>query len=500
MRRWLSMKLRICAFALAAAPLWAADCSALGDLSLPKTTIASARRYEPGEFLAANGQPIRTLPAFCRVQGMIRPSDDSAIQFEVWLPALKWNGKFRGIGNGGFAGNISQSELIAAVSAGYAAAATDTGHSGQGAQWALGHPEKVIDYGWRAIHETAVQGKAIAAAFYGEAPRRAYFAACSNGGREALMEAQRFPDDYDGIVAGAPANYWTHLMTRAVWEVQALLNDPAAYIPASKLPAIETAVLASCDSIDGVQDGVIDDPTRCRFDPASLLCKDAQTDACLTAPEVSALRKIVSGPRNAAGAVVYPGAEWGGATGSGGWGAWITGLAPGKSLGYSFGTEFFSKMVYEDADWDFHTFTVDRDMALADRKLAGTLNSTDPDLKRFQDRGGKLIVYHGWSDAAIPPRNAIDYYLSVVRKMGQKNTDEFARLYMVPGMQHCGGGPGPSLFDTPAALERWVEQGSAPARIIARKDQRTRPLCPYPQTAKYTGKGSTDDAANFVCK
>jgi feruloyl esterase len=228
---------------------------------------------------------------------------------------------------------------------------------------------------------------------------------------------------------------------------------------------------------------------------------------------VGALRKILSGPKTSKDEALFPGSALGGATGSGGWSAWLTGLAPGKSQGYAYGTQFFRNMVFEDPAWDFHTFDPDHDGKLADDKLAGALNSNNPDLKRFEDRGGKLIVYHGfedrggklivyhgWSDAAIPGQNSIDYYLSVVRKMGRKNVDGFVRLYMVPGMQHCGGGPGPNVFNMAAVMERWVEQGAAPAQIIAQKDQRTRPLCPFPQAAKYTGKGSTDDAANFVCK
>ncbi len=481
---------------LACTPMCAATCESLASISLPKTTITSAQAYAAGEFT------VRTLPAFCRVLGVVRPVEDSELQFEVWLPAQHWNGKFRGVGNGGYAGSISQGELAAAVTAGYAAASTDTGHraGGTNATWALGHSQKVVDFGWRAIHETAEKGKAITAAFYGNAPQRSYFQGCSNGGRQALMEAQRFPADYDGIIAGAPANYWTHLMTRAVWDAQALLNDPAAYIPATKVPAIENAVVAACDAMDGVTDGVIDDPARCKFDPATMQCKGADSDTCLTMPQVGALRKILSGPQSSKGVAVFPGTALGGAAGGGGWSAWLTGLAPEKSQGYAFGTQFFINMVYQNAAWDFHTFSVDRDMQAADEKLAGTLNSTDPDLAAFRARGGKLILYHGYSDAAIPAQSTIDYYTSVVRKMGLKNVETFVRLYMAPGMQHCGGGPGPNVFNMPTQLERWVEQDGAPGPVIARKDQRTRPLCPYPQVAKYTGAGSTDDAANFVCK
>jgi feruloyl esterase len=494
--------MRTAALLFASVPLWGATCESLATLSLPKTTITSARAYGAGEMNGPNGQPLRNLPAFCRVQGVMKPADDSEIPFEVWLPAQKWNGKFRGLGNGGFAGSLAQPEMAAAVTAGYAVASTDTGHKGGAtdATWALGHPQKVIDFGWRAIHETADKGKAITAAFYGDAPRRSYFQGCSNGGRQALMEAQRFPGDYDGIIAGAPANYWTHLLTRAMWDVNALMNDPTAYIPPGKVPAIENAVLAACDELDGVKDGVVDDPPRCKFDPGTLLCKEGDSDACLTAPQVGALRKILSGPKNSKGETVFPGTPPGGAAGVGGWGTWLTGASPGKSLGYLFGMGFFANMVFEKSDWDFHTFAVDHDMKLADDKLAGAMNATNPDLKKFQDRGGKLIVYHGWSDSAIPATNSINYYETVVQKMGQKNVDGFVRLYMAPGMQHCGGGPGPNVFNMADPLERWVESGTAPGPVIAQRGERTRPLCPYPQVAKYKGSGSTDDAANFVCK
>jgi feruloyl esterase len=329
------------------------------------------------------------------------------------------------------------------------------------------------------------------------------------------MEAQRYPADYDGIIAGAPANHWTHLFTEAVWDTQALLSDPASYIPASKLPAIEAATLAACDVRDGVKDGVIDDPSRCHFDPSPLLCKGAESASCLTAAQLATLKKLYSGPVDSKGAPVFFGHAVGGETGRGGWEAWVTGAEPEKSLSYAFGTQFYKNMVFENAQWDFHAFQVNRDMKVADDRLARTLNATDPDLKRFEQRGGKLILYHGWSDAAIPPFSAIDYYQSVVKKMGSGEANRFVRLYMAPGMQHCGGGPGLTSFgqgfEPPrvspgmaAALEQWVEQGSAPDRIVAAKVQdgavvRTRPLCPYPQVAKWNGSGSTDDAANFSC-
>ena len=507
---------------VSAIPAVAASCESLAGLQLPNTSINLAQAVPAGTFTPQGGQPIPNLPAFCRVSGVIKPSPDSDIQFEVWLPASGWNGKLLGAGNGGFAGSISLRELGAAVTRGYAAAATDTGHKGGAtdATWALDHPQKVIDFGYRAIHETADKAKAIIAALYGGGPKRSYFSSCSNGGRQALMEAQRYPADYDGIIAGAPANYWTHLLTEAIWDVQALTQDPASYIPPSKLPAIQNATLAACDSLDGVKDGVIDNPAQCHFDPSVLLCKGPDSDACLTAPQVAALQKLYSGPLNFKGKPVYLGHAPGGETGGGGWSTWVTGLAPGKSLGFAFGTNFFTNMVFEKSTWDYHTFDVDREIKAADDKLARVLNATDPDLKRFESRGGKLILYHGWSDAAIPPVNAIDYYQSVVTKMGAKDAGQFVRLFMVPGMQHCGGGPGPNSFgslvpqgdpqhDMAAALEHWVEDGVAPSQIVATRYkganpasgvERTRPLCPYPQVAHWKGTGSTDDAANFVCQ
>jgi hypothetical protein len=501
----------------------AQSCASLAKLELPATSITRAESVPAGTFTPPAGKAIPDLPAFCRVAGVIKPSADSNIQFEVWMPAAGWNGKFQGVGNGGYAGAISYEQLGAVVAHGYATASTDTGHQAGGtdAAWALKHPEKIADFGYRAVHETAVKAKAIIRAFYGEGPQRSYFSSCSNGGRQALMEAQRYPEDYDGIIAGAPANYWTHLLANAAWDLLALLGDKDSYIPPKKLPAIEAAALAACDALDGVKDRVVEDPSRCHFDPGVLLCQGPETDSCLTSPQLTALKKLYAGGRTSRGAQVFPGYSPGGEAEPGGWAPWITGPAPEKSLMYAFGTQFFKNMVYDDPAWDYHTFDVDRDTKAADEKMARLLNATNPDLSRFRARGGKLILYHGWSDAAIAAENTIDYYESVVAKAGAKKAATFVRLFMVPGMQHCGGGPGPNSFgqfsvasgdpdhDIDAALERWVEQGIAPERIIAVKRKndldpksavvRTRPLCAYPLTARYKGSGSTDDAANFVC-
>ena len=506
------------------------SCDSLAQLALANTKITLAQSVPAGAFTpppAPNPMPgmqasYKDLPAFCRVVAEVSPTADSAIKMEVWMPTAGWNSKYQGQGNGGFAGMIGYPALGASIKRGYAAAGTDTGHTGGEAAWALGHPEKVIDFGYRAIHEMTLKAKAIIDAFYGDNLQHSYFASCSDGGREALMEAQRFPEDYDGILAGAPANFWTHLLVDAMWVNLATTLDQASYIPAGKLPAIGAAVLAACDAQDGVADGILNDPRQCQFDPGTLLCKGADSNSCLTAPQVTALKKIYAGPDDAAGHQIFPGYMPGAEEGPGGWAPWITGPASGRSLLFFFGTQFFSDMVYEQAAWDYKTFNVDQGTKLADAKTARALNATDPNLKPFRARGGKLIMYHGWSDAAIPAPNTIDYYHSVLATLGQRATDTFLRLFMVPGMQHCGGGPGPNSFGQDAnapphdpehniytALEQWVEKGVAPSKIIATKYvddsnhaqgvKMTRPLCTYPQIAKYKGAGDTNDAANFVC-
>jgi len=505
-------------------------CDHLSTAKIPNTTITLAQQVAAGEF---KGPPApfsgvdlsslyKSLPAFCRIVAEAKPTSDSDIKLEVWLPASAWNGKLQGLGNGGFAGIIDTMQLGMAVKAGYAATATDAGHTGSpiDAGWAVGHPEKVIDFGHRGIHEMTRVAKALAQTYYGKAPQRSYFAGCSDGGREALMEAQRYPEDFDGILAGAPANNWTPLLATAAYDTQALTLDPASFIPPAKIPTIAAAVNAACDELDDVRDGILNDPRRCHFDPASIQCKAEDSDKCLPAPQVAALKKLYQGTLDSKGRVVYPGYLPGAEEGQGGWGLWITGPAPQKSLMAFFGKGFFSDFVYGKPEWDFKDFHVDTDLKVADEKTAQALNATDPDLKAFKARGGKLILYHGWNDPAITALNTINYYQSVIKRMGQKDVDSFVRLYMAPGVQHCSGGPGPDSFgqvgdlkfDEPAhsvdaALEQWVEKGTAPATIIASKFEgqdrtkakMTRPLCPYPQAAKYKGSGDTNDAANFVC-
>lgn len=479
------------------------QCEKLATLKLSGTSITLAQSVPAGEFTSSgsggSSQPwFKDLPAFCRVAISIKPTNDSDIKVEIWMPASGWNGKFQGVGNGGWSGAINYGALGSALARGYATASTDTGHTGGSGSFALGHPEKLVDFGYRAVHEMTVQAKAIIAAFYGSAPRHSYWNGCSSGGKQGLKEAQRFPADYDGIIAGAPANYWTHLLTGSMWVAHATLKDKANYIPPAKYKLINSAVLEACDTLDGVKDGVIENPLRCRFDPKVLECKGEDAATCLTATQVEAAKRIYAAATNPrTGEEIFPGLEPGSELG---WGALAGGPNP-----LSIAADHFKYVVFKDPNWDFKTFNFDRDVALADKLDNGTINATGSNLKPFRARGGKLIMFHGWNDQLIAPRNSLNYYKSVVAVLGDKKTDDFLRLFMAPGMGHCAGGPGPNTFDAVTALEQWVEQGNPPDQIIASRStggkvERTRPLCAYPKVAKYKGTGSTDDAANFVCQ
>jgi hypothetical protein len=507
----------------------AQKCEALAKLNLPNVTITTAKAIPAGEFSgprhpftgADMSAFYKQLPAFCRVVAKARPTADSDITIEIWMPRENWNGKLQGLANGGFAGAINFLELGASLQHGYVATGTDTGHTGSpiDAAWALGHPEKIIDFGYRGIHEMTRIAKLVIPQFYGSAPKRSYFAGCSDGGREALMEAQRYPEDYDGILAGAPANYWTGLLSLAVIDTQAVTATPASFIPPAKIATIEKAVVAACDKLDGVADGILNDPRQCRFDPASIQCKaGADSNDCLTPPQVAALKTIYAGIQDASGRSIFPGYLPGAEEGQGGWALWITGPAPAKSLMAYFGLGYYANMVYDKKDWDYHAFTPESGIKAANDKTGEALNATNPDLSAFQSRGGKLILYHGWNDPAIPALNTVNYYQDVIAKMGQSKANSFTRLYMVPGMQHCGGGPGPENFgealdatstdpqhNIRTTLENWVEKGTAPSSFIVSKTAAanspaiTRPLCPYPQSAKYKRTGDPNQADNFVC-
>jgi len=463
---------------ICAPQMFAASCESLASLSLPDTTITKAE----------------TARGLCRVAATLRPSADSDIKIEVWMPLSGWNGKYEAVGNAGWSGAIATNALEEAIKAGYATSSTDTGHSGASASFALGHPEKLVDYAWRSEHEMTVRAKAIIAAFYGGGPKLSYWNGCSAGGKQALKEAQRFPEDFDGIIAGAPGNNWTGRAIFSMWVAQAMHSDEAGYIPPEKYPLIHKAALDACDALDGVKDGLIEDPTRCHFDPKVLECKNGDTPACLTAAQVEAARRIYSGAINPrTKQQIFPGLEPGSELG------WATLAGPRP---FAIGNDFFKFVVFKDPNWDFKTLNFDSNAALAEKTDDGLINATDPNLKPFFAHGGKLIQYHGWNDWQISPRNSVHYYESVLEASGgaAKVQDSY-RLFMVPGMGHCGGGEGPNHFDMVGALEQWTGQHKAPTRIVASTADRsrTRPLCPYPQVAKYKGIGSIDDEANFSC-
>ena len=496
-------------------------CNRLAKLSVANTTVV-AQLVTAGGFAAPGDPPppaiadrYKSLPQFCRVTAHSHPSNDSDIVTEVWLPASGWNGRFQAIGTGGFAGVIPYPSLATVLNRGYVTASTDTGHTtGANAEWAFGHPEKIVDYGYRGIHEMTSIAKAAISAFYGSNAKHSYFVGCSNGGRQALMEAQRYPDDYDGILAGAPANNWTRLLTTALWSMQALGNDPESYIPAPKWKAVEAAVNHACDANDGVKDGVLNDPRQCRFDPGTIQCKPGDADnTCLTPKQALALRQIYQGPQDSRGQRIFYGLLPGAESHQTGWESWVSGEALGKSSGFFFGKEYFSNMVYQDKAWDYRAANLEAALKAADERTGKALNATDPDLGRLAKHGGKLILYHGWNDPAIPATSTVEYFEAVQKKMGATETSRFARLYMVPGMQHCGGGPGATGIggniapfeperNVLSALEQWVEKGVAPGAIIASKpgSAMTRPLCPYPQAATYNGAGDVNSAASFTCK
>jgi feruloyl esterase len=472
------------------------SCTSLLALSLPHTTVTRADTVPTTE----DGAAVSLLAsrAFCRVAATLAPSSDSDIRIEVWMPVTDWNGKFLAVGNGGFNGEIAYGAMRTALARGYATASTDTGHAGNSASFALGHPEKVIDFGWRAVHEMTVASKQIVAAYYGAGPRLSYWTGCSAGGRQAMKAAQRFPADFHGIIAGAPGLDWTGRAGQAVRIAKVLEADAAARLPPAARQLLHEAALAACDAADGLRDGLISNPERCAVDPSVLECKGAGTSACLTSAQIAAARLIYSSPVN-------PRTERA-----------IPGLLPGSELGWTdlgwtasaraTGLDQFRFIVFADPTWTIQRFDFDTDIVRAEEVDGGTINALDPDLKPFFDRGGKLLQYHGWSDPQISPAISTQYYGRVAQAVGGADGLRGAyRLFMAPGMGHCSGGAGPNTFDMLTALEAWVEQGRAPDRILASHAtngvvDRSRPLCPYPQVAAYLGSGSPDEAENFVCR
>jgi feruloyl esterase len=505
-RRIASTSLAALAVLLAAERPATAQAGACERLSAPRLSggqITAARVVAAGGFVAPGGgasaeDGFQRLPAFCRVEVTLRPSADSDIKVEVWLPATDWNQKLQVVGNGGWAGSISYGAMAQALARGYATSSTDTGHTGASARFALGHPEKLIDYAYRSEHEMTVAAKAIVGAHYGRTPAYSYFNGCSTGGRQALIEAQRYPDDFDGIIAGAAANPKVGLDSWRMWMAQAMLKNQASFIPPSKYPVIHRAVLDACDGLDGVTDGLLENPLQCRFDPKVLACQGPDGPGCLTPTQLEAAA-VVMGPAKdrKTGALIFPGFALG------------TELGWGRLLGgpeaYDTAVDQFKYIVFGDPKWDWRTFELERDMAASQAAANGVLAGVNPDLTAFARRGGKLLTYHGWADQSIAPEASINFYKSALAATTPPSgSPEWLRLFMVPGMGHCSGGDGPDTFDKVSALEAWVERGQPPERIVASrivkgKAERTRPLCAYPKVARYSGTGSIDDEKNFAC-
>ena len=493
------------------------SCESLAALEIPHVTITAAKAINPSPKWEApnpkapfwNPEPITVTVPFCRVVGFSEPAKESHINFEVWLPrADHWNGKYLGIGTPGFVGFISYRALGRNVQKGYATASTDTGHvdvdtPGEAPRVEWGRvPDKVIDWGHRGQHEATTTAKQIAMEYYGKPVKYSYWNSCHEGGNQALTELQRYPEDFDGIVAGDPAHYITHL--QAVTEMVTLTlvgdgPDSQSYFPPAKYPVLHRAVLDSCDALDGVRDDVIDDPTLCHFDPKTIQCPSYKDEtSCLTATQVDAVNKVYGGGRFADGTLIYPGYEPGSEL------SWdFLGRGPGPFLA---STDFFRNMVYPDENWDYHSFDVARDARTAEERIGRVVDSNDQDLKRFQDRGGKVIMFAAWEEAAIPPRGLLNYYRNVVEAMnGLENTRKFARLFMPAGFGMCPGFFDPDSFDTQKAIERWVEQGEAPDFIMGKNKvgdvvHRSRPVCAWPEAAIYNGTGNTNDAASYSCR
>ena len=469
--------------ALAGLASAAPPCADLTTLALPHATVTSSAMAAAGEF--------GTLENFCRIAATLKPTEDSEIRIEVWLPAESWNGNLQSVGNGAWGGVFSYSAMSTALNAGYATASTDGGHQGNTASFIAGHPEKVIDFGYRAVHEMTLAAKSIVNTHYGTSPKYSYFNGCSTGGRQAMAELQRYPDDYDGISAGDPVYDSSRIQGTQLWLWQLFHSSDASNIPRDKLALLHEAVIKSCDALDRVKDGVLEDPTRCGFEPSMLLCREGDAPNCLTAAQVEAARQSYIGTE------FYPAREWGSELG------WLNHSGKEPS---AYAVELYSNLVFGDTKWDYRAFNLEKDLPRAQAALKDTMDFTDPNIGAFFAHGGKLLQYHGWNDPGVAPQGSINYYRAVAQALGGVAAiDKSYRLFMVPGMGHCGGGDGTSTFNMIDALEQWVEQDRAPdwipaSRVVDDKTVRTRPLCPYPQVAAYRGQGSTDEAPNFDCR
>jgi feruloyl esterase len=493
----------------------AAECEQLKALQLAHTEITLAEVVKAGAFRlpeaggaggpSSQSSEYSRLPSFCRVAGTIRPTSDSDIRFEVWMPssngARAWNGKFVGVGNGAWAGSITHAAMIEPLSMGYATAVTDGGHQGDpmDASFAANHPGKLADFGHRALHETTVAAKAVIDAFYGRKADRSLFVSCSTGGRQGLMEAHRYPEDYDGISAMAPANPVVGLMVSSLWTGHAAMRDAASRLPPATLGLVHIAAVEACDAGDGVRDGIISAPARCRFDPAALQCKGvdggAGTAECLTAPQVAAMRAIYQGPRNPrTNKPIFPGFEPGSEA--------MLQVQTAGTEPFPAVSSYFRNLVFKDPKWDFRTFDYDKDVTRAMQAHSVTVDVPPTGLDNYFAGGRKLLLSQGWADPLIPPGSTVNFYEDLNAHLGEKKASG-ARLFMIPGMGHCAGGDGPFVFDAIATIDKWVETGRAPERIVVSNPPdmpaRTRPICPYPQEAVYSGAGSTDDEKHFRC-
>ena len=489
---------------LALARVQAAEaCNQLMESRQPNVTINAATAVAPGGFAPASAsspaakQTFASLTGFCRVQATLTPSPDSDITIEVWMPADGWNGRFQAVGGRALGGVIVYPAMASALAAGYVTASTDTGHVGPGGAFADGHPEKVIDHGERAVHAMTLAAKRLIAQFYGRAAEQSYFNGCSLGGRQGLAEAQRYPQDYDGIIAGDIANDITGLYAARLAQHQFAHRSVEAVLTEGALRTLNRGAVSACDDLDGVRDGVIGNPQQCRFDPAVLACDAAggsPTD-CLNAEQVETARRLyapVTHPDN--GRLVsnglMPGSE-------AGWQA-VIGPEPERNS-----VEVYRHMVFKNPQWDWHGFDLRTALAAARTSQLNAVDATNPDLRAFFGRGGKLLMTHGWADPQTPPMNGLEYFTRVRSTVGVQ-ADGSLRLFMVPGMGHCEGGVGTDVFDPMVPLTAWVERGTAPLRLDARRVVdgrvvRTRPLCPYPQMARWNGSGGTDLAASFTC-
>jgi len=504
------LSLVLAAAAAVATP--ATSCESLQSMSTPQVAV-TAQAMPAGPFVPPGAAPAAApapraggagraggapgapapLPAHCRVKLVLKPTADSKINAELWLPTETWNGRYMAVGNGGFGGSIQGfGEMQTALRLGYATAGGDTGHDeateGPGGMFALGHPEKIVDFAYRAVHEMTATSKKIIDRYYSRPPQFSYFKGCSTGGRQAAMAAQHDPEDYDGIIAGALANRHIQMHTAGVSRSIEMSRHPEANIPPAKAAMVTKAVMDACDTM---KEGFLNNPRACTFDFSKLACKGADSDSCLTAPQLKTVEAFYGGTKNSKGELIFSGQALGNPLPA------LRGIQPGGVPGGGFDTVRI--WAFQNANYDWNTFDLDRDMPIINSKV-GFVDAVDPDLSKFKAHGGKLLLYAGWGDTTITPENTVLYYENVLNKM-KGNQGDFVRLFMVPGMAHCRGGDGPDTFDSIGTMEAWREKSVTPTQMMGfnTRSSLSRPICAYPQVAKYKGSGNTKDASNWSC-